>query len=295
MTRRNICSSDATVVVEVEHLRHEDLPAAEGQQLPRQRRRAFRGCLDLVDHPAARGGVEFVASERLGVAADDLQQVVEVVREASREPAESRRSSAIDATARADRCCSGGPARRVGAARHRESWPGRAQRQRRPSAGSTRRRPARQRVRCSPPASCCRHQSSRRESAPPGPAGDPGAVVPRVPRAPRPAAGPPPHWPKGCARRHPAAPRRPRGHRAGGPARHRCRGQSRVSRRWAACRAAARQGPRRPTGQVQAWCRVARSACEGAPEDDGYRRAPAGYARPEGDRRLCTRPPRPAG
>ena len=53
MTRGSICSRPATRLVEVEDRRVEELLAAEGQQLPRQRGAAVRGLADLAD--VARG------------------------------------------------------------------------------------------------------------------------------------------------------------------------------------------------------------------------------------------------
>ena len=68
-------------LVEVQHLRVQHLAAAEGQQLAGEARRLARGAGDLLQLLAA------VAREQdLGVAGDHRQQVVEVVRDAAREP-----------------------------------------------------------------------------------------------------------------------------------------------------------------------------------------------------------------
>ena len=74
--------------VEVEHLRHQHLTAAEGQQLARQRGGAIGGALDALQQPPPRRMVQAFGAERLGVAADHLQQVVEVVGHAAGQPAE---------------------------------------------------------------------------------------------------------------------------------------------------------------------------------------------------------------
>ena len=74
--------------VDVEHFGPEHLLAAEGQELPRQQAGAMRGALDLVEILGAEiGGVER-RRHQLGVAGDDGQQVVEVVRDAAGEPAD---------------------------------------------------------------------------------------------------------------------------------------------------------------------------------------------------------------
>ncbi len=74
---------------DVEHLRLEYLAAAEGEQLVRQRRRALGGTCDLERVLAARViGVE-AGDEKLGVAPDRGQQVVEIVRNPAGEATDS--------------------------------------------------------------------------------------------------------------------------------------------------------------------------------------------------------------
>ena len=80
------CRSDSarvTTLVEIEHLRLQDLLAAEGQQLLGQRRGAFAGPPHLLD-VGARGmpGLEFLEHE-VAVAEDGREQVVEVVGDAA--------------------------------------------------------------------------------------------------------------------------------------------------------------------------------------------------------------------
>ena len=74
--------------VEIEHLGHQQLSPAEGEQLPGQRRRPVGGATDAAGEPAPRRARQPLGIERLGVAADDLQQVVEVMGDAAGEPAE---------------------------------------------------------------------------------------------------------------------------------------------------------------------------------------------------------------
>ena len=67
-------------LIEIEHLRLQDLLAAEGQQLLREQRGAFAGPPHLLDVATRRvGGLEIVEHE-VAVAEDGGQQVVEVVR-----------------------------------------------------------------------------------------------------------------------------------------------------------------------------------------------------------------------
>ncbi len=74
--------------VQIEHLGHEQLAAAEGEQLTGERGGPVGSRLDAAEESAARRGVGPLAAELLGVAADDLQQVVEVVRHAAGQAAE---------------------------------------------------------------------------------------------------------------------------------------------------------------------------------------------------------------
>ena len=71
---------------EIDHARMHDLLAAEGEQLPRQRRRQGGRCPDLVDATAQLilAGSDLGARE-LAVARDRLQDVVELVRDAAGE------------------------------------------------------------------------------------------------------------------------------------------------------------------------------------------------------------------
>ena len=89
ITRRSIFSMSATTCVQVEHLGLQHLAAAEGQQLAGQAGGALAGVADLVDAAAARGssGGQLV-EHHAAVAADDGQQVVEVVRHAAGQPAD---------------------------------------------------------------------------------------------------------------------------------------------------------------------------------------------------------------
>src|SRR6185503_12197567 len=75
-------------VVEVEDAGHEDLLAAEGEQLPGEGGGAVPGLEDLGD--LAAGGVAVVEAgdHELGVADDDEQEVVEVVGDAAGEAAD---------------------------------------------------------------------------------------------------------------------------------------------------------------------------------------------------------------
>ena len=73
--------------VEVEHPGLQDLPAAEREQLPGERRGARGGLLDLLG-VASQARVVLAGDEELAVAGDGGQQVVEVVRDATGEPAD---------------------------------------------------------------------------------------------------------------------------------------------------------------------------------------------------------------
>ena len=74
--------------VQIEDPRLEDLLPAERQQLPRQSRRTRAGSDDLLQVVSHRiPGLE-ICGEHLAVAEDDGQEVVEVVRDASREVAD---------------------------------------------------------------------------------------------------------------------------------------------------------------------------------------------------------------
>ena len=69
--------------------RLDDLLAAERQQLARQRRGALAGALHVGQRPVDRDRPgSHVVQHRLGVAEDDRQQVVEVVRHAAGQPAD---------------------------------------------------------------------------------------------------------------------------------------------------------------------------------------------------------------
>ena len=74
-------------LVEVEQHRLQHLPACERQQLPGQRRGALGRALDLLELVRPRPRADPVAGD-LRVAADDRQQVVEVVRDPARELAD---------------------------------------------------------------------------------------------------------------------------------------------------------------------------------------------------------------
>ena len=74
--------------VDVEHFGPEHLLAAERQELPRQQAGAMRGPLDLVEILGAEVGRVERRRHELGIAGDDGQQVVEVVRDAAGEPAD---------------------------------------------------------------------------------------------------------------------------------------------------------------------------------------------------------------
>ena len=74
---------------EVEHLRRDDLAAAEHQQLAGQRRGAVGGAADLGDVVVDRVlGLELLLGE-VDAGQDHRQQVVEVVRDAARELADA--------------------------------------------------------------------------------------------------------------------------------------------------------------------------------------------------------------
>ena len=73
--------------IQVEHARLQHLPAAEGEQLPRQRGGPRGGLLDLLG-VAAQPRVGVAADQKLAVAGDRGQQVVEVVRDAAGEAAD---------------------------------------------------------------------------------------------------------------------------------------------------------------------------------------------------------------
>ena len=72
-------------LVEHDDFRREDLPPAEREQLSGQRRRAIGRVEDLLDVGLERRAVQLL-QQQLGIAADRGQQVVEVVRDAAREP-----------------------------------------------------------------------------------------------------------------------------------------------------------------------------------------------------------------
>ena len=78
----------ANRLIDVERDRLEDLLAAEGEQLARQRRRAIGGVQDLVHLRGHRRVRLDAVRHQLGIAADRGQQVVEVVRDAAGEPAD---------------------------------------------------------------------------------------------------------------------------------------------------------------------------------------------------------------
>ncbi len=74
-------------LVEAQHLRLEHLLAAEGEQLPGERRRPQRGRLDLLDVGALGVLGAEVLEQQVAVAGDGREEVVEVVRDAAGEPA----------------------------------------------------------------------------------------------------------------------------------------------------------------------------------------------------------------
>ena len=73
--------------VQVEDTRLEDLPAAECEQLLRQRRSAAAGLPDLLGAFAPRVAFGQLGEQQLAVARDGRQQVVEIVRDAAGQPA----------------------------------------------------------------------------------------------------------------------------------------------------------------------------------------------------------------
>ena len=75
-------------LVQIEDPELEHLPAAEGQQLLRERGGAARRGAHLADARAPRVLVAQSCQQGLGVAEDDGEQVVEVVRHAARQPAD---------------------------------------------------------------------------------------------------------------------------------------------------------------------------------------------------------------
>ena len=72
--------------VDVEHLRLEHLLAAEREQLPRQRARSLGGLADLLDVFPLRLAGGAVLEQQLAVAQDHRQEIIEIVRHASRQP-----------------------------------------------------------------------------------------------------------------------------------------------------------------------------------------------------------------
>ena len=64
------------------------LPAAEGEQLPREIGGALRGRGDAFDILRGRGRQVLLPEEQLGVALDDGEDVVEIVRDARGEQAD---------------------------------------------------------------------------------------------------------------------------------------------------------------------------------------------------------------
>ena len=77
-------------LVQVDDARLQHLLAAEGEQLPRQRRGLVAGLLDLVDRHLGVAGCQFVRrlAQQRGVTVDDGEQVVEVVGDAARQAAD---------------------------------------------------------------------------------------------------------------------------------------------------------------------------------------------------------------
>ena len=73
---------------QVEHLRRQHLPAAEGEQLARERGRSIGRAHDLERVFAARVVVVEACGQELAVAADRGQQIVEVVRDPARKPSD---------------------------------------------------------------------------------------------------------------------------------------------------------------------------------------------------------------
>ena len=74
--------------VKVDHHRLEHLPAAESQELPRQGGRAVRGGLDEPEVVSPRVAGRQVGQGELAPPDDHGQQVIEVVRDAARQPAQ---------------------------------------------------------------------------------------------------------------------------------------------------------------------------------------------------------------
>ena len=85
---REQAAQPADHLVEIERARLHHLLAAEGEELARQRRRAFGGPADLLDvGPAGVAALELV-EQQVGVAEDRRQHVVEVVGDAAGQPAD---------------------------------------------------------------------------------------------------------------------------------------------------------------------------------------------------------------
>ena len=73
--------------VQVDHARLQHLHAAEGQQLARHGNGAAGGFLNLLHAFLVESVRAFAVLEQIAIAADDGQQIIEVVRDAARQPA----------------------------------------------------------------------------------------------------------------------------------------------------------------------------------------------------------------
>ena len=87
-SRRSIFATPPTIAFSVEDRGLQDLLPAEGQELPRQIRRALAGAQDLRQVVAHRVPRLETGAEHLAVAEDDRQEIVEVVRDPARELAD---------------------------------------------------------------------------------------------------------------------------------------------------------------------------------------------------------------
>ena len=88
ISRRSIVARLPTSVLDVDHLRLEELPAAEGQELARQAGRALRRPADLL-HVVGKGVALLEhAPDQVAVAHDHREEVVEVVGDPAGQPSD---------------------------------------------------------------------------------------------------------------------------------------------------------------------------------------------------------------
>jgi hypothetical protein len=73
--------------VHIHRSREHRLLSPERQELTRERRRALRGFLDLIDVLSPLRGAGLAPSEKLGVRQDDREQIIEIVRHSAGESA----------------------------------------------------------------------------------------------------------------------------------------------------------------------------------------------------------------